>query len=102
VAGVVVASVGAAALIGGILFNLEANSVAKSIEPPNIYQRNTESKRKNYETVSWVGYGVGAAGLVTGAVLYGIGLSKGSSSGKVALVPAVGPGLTGVALCGAF
>jgi tetratricopeptide (TPR) repeat protein len=100
-AGVVTAGIGAAGLITGVVLNLKANSLASSIEPPNTYQRSVESSRKNYQTFSWVGYGVGAAGIVTGAILYGIGWSRGNST-DVALLPAIGPGLAGATVRGAF
>ena len=89
-----------AGLVAAVVLNLKANSLANSIEPPKTYNRDTESSRKTYETLSWVGYGVGAAGLVTGAILYGLGWSK--SSDTVAVVPTVGPGLAGASLAGAF
>jgi hypothetical protein len=51
-----------------------------------------------------VGYGVGAACIATGAVLIAIGASRNGSAnrGNVALVPAVGPGHTGLLLHGGF
>ncbi len=101
VSGVVIASVGVAAAAGGVILNLKANSLAKSITPPNTYDRGKESTRQSYETFSWVGYGVGAGAIVTGAILYGVGLSKGGGD-SVALLPTVGPGLVGAALRGAF
>jgi hypothetical protein len=104
VTGVVIASVGVAGLVTGVLLNLKANSLANSITPPNTYDRSKESTRQSYETFSWVGYGVGAGAIVTGAILYGVGWSKaGAQRGEsVALLPAVGPGLVGASLRGAF
>jgi tetratricopeptide (TPR) repeat protein len=99
-AGVVTAGIGAAGAIAGVVLNLKANKLAKSIEPPNTYDRSTESSRKNYETFSWVSYGAGVAGLVTGAILYGIGLGNGSDS--AALLPMGGPSVAGATLSGAF
>jgi tetratricopeptide (TPR) repeat protein len=101
VAGVVLAGVGVAALATGIVLNVKANSLATSIEPPHAYDRSKESTRQSYETFGWVGYGIGAAAIVTGGVLYGVGWSKGSND-SVALVPAIGPRLAGAALRGAF
>jgi len=102
IAVIIIAGIGVGAGVAGAVLNVKANSLAKSIEPPNTYNRGTESTRKTYETASWVSYGVAAAGVATGAILYGIGWSRGRSSDNLALVPAVGPGLAGAALKGAF
>ena len=92
-AGIVIGGVGVAGVATGL--------VLKEIEPPHAFDASKESTRKSYETFSWVGYGVGAAAIATGAILYGVGLSKGSSD-NVAVVPTVGPGLAGAALRGTF
>jgi hypothetical protein len=100
---VIVAAVGGAGLITGLVLNLKANSLADSIRPPNTFQRSTESSRESYQTLSWVGYGVGAACVATGAVLYIIGYSSGhSQSASAAVVPLLGPGQAGAAFAGAF
>jgi len=102
IGGIVVTSFGAAALVAGVVLNLKANSLADSIDPPaHAFSRNTESTRSSYETYSWIGYGVGAASIVTGAVLYGIGWSRAGDT-TVALVPAIGPGLAGATLRRSF
>ena len=100
-AGIVIAGVGVAGVVTGLVLNLKANSLAKEIEPPKAFDASKESTRKSYETFSWVGYGVGAAAIATGAIFYGVGLSKGSSD-NVAFVPSIGPGLAGAALTGTF
>ena len=95
-AGVVLMSVGGAALVAGVVLNLKANSLASSITPPNTYQRSTESQRETYQTMSYIGYGVGAAALVAGTVVYLLGRSDAHDSGAtVALVPTIGPGTAG-------
>jgi tetratricopeptide (TPR) repeat protein len=103
IAGAVAAGVGVAGLVAGIVFNLKANSLADSIDPPNhMFNRDTESTRGSYETYSWVGYGIGAAGLVAGVVLYGVGWTRAGSTPEVALLPTFGPGLAGAAVKGVF
>jgi len=102
VAGAVILGVGIAGVVTGLALNLKANSVAKSIEPPNTYDRGTESSRKSYEVWSWVGYGAGAAGIVTGTVLYIIGWSSGQNTDRLALAPVVGPNFAGATLRGDF
>jgi hypothetical protein len=53
--------------------------------------------------MAWVGYGVGAACVVTGAILYGVGLkSKSTAEDSVALLPTFGPDHAGAVLTGAF
>jgi hypothetical protein len=103
VAGIVTAVFGLAAAGAGIGFNVLANNTVGDIESTLNGYAGKKSDHDKYVTLSWVGYGVGAACLVTGAVLYGIGLkARSSSSTEVALVPAVGPGHAGVAFTGAF
>jgi len=102
IGGIVVASFGVAAAGAGVLFNVMANSTVNDMyKTQDGYTK--ESNRKTYETLSWVGYGVGAACVVTGAILYGVGLpAKSSHSDDVALVPMVGPNQAGAVLTGAF
>ncbi|HEX7599897.1 MAG TPA: hypothetical protein VF518_16885, partial [Polyangia bacterium] len=101
-AGVVIASVGGVAAVAGLVLNLKANSLAKSIEPPNTYDRGKESTRNTYERLAWVGYGVAGAGVVAGAILYGLGWSKGRKNDTLSFVPAFGPDLAGASLRGGF
>lgn len=103
VAGIVTASVGAAAAVAGVLLNLKANDIASSMGTTvgNYDARNSD--RKTYETMAWIGYGVGAACVVTGAILYGVGRKTGGdSTTSVALLPAIGPGQAGALLTGGF
>jgi hypothetical protein len=103
IAGVVITSIGGAALIGGVILNLKANSVSDSITPPNTFQRNTESQWETYRTLSWVGYGVGAACVATGAILYLVGRSSNRADApSVALVPVVAADQAGALVRGTF
>ena len=102
IGGIVVASFGVAAAGAGILFNVKANSTVNDMyKTPDGYTK--DSDRKTYTTMAWIGYGVGAACVVTGAILYGVGLKAQSNhADDVALVPMVGPGQAGAVLTGAF
>jgi hypothetical protein len=103
VTGIVAMSVGVAATAAGVLLNLKANTLSNDMATTvgNYEARNTD--RKNYETMAWVGYGVGAACVVTGAILYIVGRkSGGDSSTSVALLPTIGPGQAGALLTGGF
>jgi hypothetical protein len=103
IAGIVTAAFGLAAAGAGLAFNLVANNTVGDMEKTLNGYATKKSDHDTYVTLSWVGYGVGAACLVTGAVLYGIGLkARSRSSTQVDLMPAVGPGQAGVAFTGVF
>ena len=104
IGGIVTASVGVAAVAAGVVFNLMSNSLINDMETnPGSYTKAKDTNSKNYKTFAWVGYGVGAACVVTGASLYGVGLKAGaSSSTNVAILPAFGPGQAGALLTGGF
>jgi hypothetical protein len=104
VGGIIAASFGVASLGAGVLFNLKANSMISDMKTTvDGYSPSKNSEHDTYKTLAWVGYGVGAACVVTGAILYGVGLkAKSSSSPSVALVPVVGAGQAGAVLTGAF
>ena len=103
VAGIVTASVGVAAAVAGVLLNLKVNSMVKDMDTTVGDYESRNSDRKNYQTMAWIGYGAGAACVVTGAILYGFGLrTDGSSSTSVALLPAIGRGQAGALLTGGF
>jgi hypothetical protein len=102
IGGVLVASFGVAAVGAGVLFNVKANSMVDDMYA-SLDGYSKESNRKTYETLAWVGYGVGAACVVSGVLLYTFGLkAKSRQSGSVALVPTVGADHAGAILTGAF
>jgi hypothetical protein len=98
-AGLVVAAVGGAAVVGGVVFNLQHNSKVADLTPD--YTRDKESSSRTYKTLSMLGYGVGAACVVGGAVMYYLGWRAGSET-QVALVPSVMDGGASALLAGAF
>jgi hypothetical protein len=102
-AGIITASVGGAALVAGILLNLHANSMASDMENVGGYTPSKNSSHDNYVKATWISYGVGAACVATGAVLFGIGLgSNRGASSDVAILPAFDSHLAGLALAGRF
>jgi hypothetical protein len=103
-AGVVTATFGGAALVAGVVLNIQVNSMAREMEADGAYSRSKESRRATYATLGWVAYGVGAACVATGAALYFLGRSHqpSSTSSSVALVPAFAPGNVGAILEGSF
>ena len=104
IAGIVVGSVGLVALGTGVALNLKVNSMSTDLEKPDNYNRDTDSSRKDYKTLGWIGYGVGAAFLAGGSLLYYLGWRSGRHSARldVALVPTLAPGAAGALLAGAF
>jgi len=100
VTGGVVAAVGVAALVTGLVLNLKANSMSSNLEAD--WNPGTNSTREGYKTAGWIAYGGGAACLVAGTVLYYLGWRRGERESSVALVPAVGPHMAGTFVAGAF
>ena len=101
VAGVVFGAVGVAAIGAGIFFGAEASSYSHSVETGSVFNPNFQDRGKLYETLQWVGYGVGAGFLATAAVLYGIGAAS-AKSPAVALAPSVFPGGAALSAQGVF
>jgi hypothetical protein len=90
---VIVGSVGVVAIAGGIAMAVKTHSIVDDMYKSG-YHSDQESSRKSYETWGWVSYGVGAAALVAGSVMFITGTMagrSGPSSSQVALVPAIGP-----------
>jgi hypothetical protein len=102
-AAIVTAAVGGAALIAGVILNIKVNTMASDLQAEGAYSRSKESQRVRYETLGWVSYGVGAACVATGSVLYYLGRDPGhSATASIALVPALAPDNVGAVLKGTF
>jgi hypothetical protein len=99
--GIATASVGGAALIAGIVFNLKSNSLARDIKKTDGFTSDKESDRKTYATLGWVGYGVGATCIATGAILYLLA-QRSENNATVAFLPLLATGQAGAALRGSF
>jgi tetratricopeptide (TPR) repeat protein len=98
--GVVLAALGGAGLITGVILNLKTNAMSGDLESE--YDASVASNRKTYKAIAWVGYGAGAACLAGGALLYYLGWRQGQGPSALALAPTVGPELTGMLVRGAF
>jgi len=94
-AGIATASAGVLLLGGGLLFGLAARSASADVSRQ--YDPDRDSAGKRDATLQWVGYGVGLAAIVTGAVLFVHGTSTGPTDG---LHASIGPG--GVSAGGSF
>lgn len=103
ITGIIAASVGAAALITGVALNIKVNRMSSDLQKPDNFNRDTDTSRKNYKTLGWVSYGVGAACLAGGSLLYYLGWNAGrTSTSTLALAPYVAPGMAGALLGGSF
>jgi hypothetical protein len=104
----VAASVGVAALAAGIVFSIEtrniANEVTTDYNTNHKYDRNKDDLGKLLGELQWVGYGVGALGLVGGGLLYYFGYQAGHApaSSSVSFMPVLLPGGSGAVLQGRF
>lgn len=97
--GVVAASVGVAGVGAGVGFGLAANEKSSALEDSCDASRCPPSAREDLDafrsrrTLAWVGYGVGAAGLATAAVLFFVVRDPPS---KVGVRPFIAPGTAGL------
>ncbi len=102
--GIITATVGAGSMVAGLLFHMKANGMADDwANKPGSYSSSKKDTQETYRTLSGVGYGVGAAMVATGTVLIIVGaIPRTPSTTSLAIAPAVGPGLAGAVLTGAF
>jgi hypothetical protein len=102
-AGIVLGAAGVASVVAGVLLSLKGNSLAGDMEKLDGYSPDKESSRKDYRNLSMVAYGVGAACVATGGILYFLGLrAAATATPSVAFAPVVTPHGAGAALTGAF
>ena len=101
VTGIVLGAAGVAFLGAGVFFSLETDDYNSTVQNAPIYNPNFDDRGKLYNTLQWVGYGLGGGLLATGAILYGVGASS-AKAGAVAVAPTVFPGGAGVSAQGAF
>jgi tetratricopeptide (TPR) repeat protein len=103
IAGITVGAVGVAGVVGGIFLGLHANSLyEEATKPGQTYDKSKDDSSKTFRTLEWVSFGVGAAAIVTGGVLYYLGASAKPAHPPLAIVPLAGPGTGGAALLGRF
>jgi hypothetical protein len=101
--GLVLGLSGVAFIGAGVAFSLKANGMASDIEKPDGYSANKVSTQGTYHDVAWVAYGVGAACVATGGLLYYLGHRKRwAGEPSVSVAPAVAPGHAGAAIAGHF
>jgi tetratricopeptide (TPR) repeat protein len=93
IAGITTAAVGAASVVVGVVFSARVGSRSDDVTGAPVFDPDAESSAKTAATLQWVFYGVGAAAIGTGALLYYLGHQKArATESRVALVPLIGPG----------
>lgn len=107
-AGIVVASIGGAFVVGGAICGLIARAQAKKVEDAAAnhaaFDPSVEKTGHNAQTAQWFGYGIGAAGLAVGVILIATShpAAETTPANRVAVAPLAGPGLGGALLRVAF
>ena len=96
VTGIILAAVGVAAVGTGVGLALKSQSLSTKD-----YSRSREDERASLKTWGLVSYGVGAAAIATGAILYIVGWPSEQTS-SVALLPVAAPDGASVLLQGRF
>ncbi len=100
-AGIICAVVGLAAVGTGVGLALKTQSITSDEKTAGGATKSQEDERKSLITLGWVSYGVGAAAIATGAILYIVGWPSAQST-SVALSPVLGPDGASVMLKGKF
>jgi hypothetical protein len=102
VAGVVAGLVGLVGIGGGVYFSLHAKSLSDSVSNASRYSPADAQSGKNAAVLQWVCYGTGGAALVTGALLYWRGHTRGTDKTTFSLAPLFGPSSVGLSSTGTF
>jgi hypothetical protein len=103
--GIVAGSVGIGAVVAGYLSGRKSNDMVAEMQTNrDDYTSSKQSSQQTYKTLAWVGYGVGAACIVSGVVMITLGTRRRASPTptEVALVPTIGPAQAGILVSGGF
>jgi hypothetical protein len=103
IVGAVTTVVGLCAVGTGVVLALKEQSLTNEINTK--FSQSKESTRASYETWGYVSYGVGAAAIMGGAVLYYLGWRSGqseSASTGISLLPTLTPDAMTFVLHGSF
>jgi hypothetical protein len=103
IAGITCGALGVASVGTGVYFYTQAKSYSDKVSGQTVANPSDESAGKHAQTMQWVFYGVGAAAIATGTVLYLLGWPSADSGRTTAgVAPMLGPGLAGISAQGAF
>jgi len=98
-AGIALCAVGGGLIVTGAIFGLVAKNQAKKVEDAahngDPFDPSVESLGRTSVVLQWIGYGIGAAALVTGVVLLNSHPTENGSGTRVAALPMAGPGFGG-------
>jgi hypothetical protein len=100
-AGIICAVVGIAAVGTAVGLALKTQSITSDEKKAGGGTKSQEDERKSLVIWGWVSYGVGAAAIATGAILYIVGRPRDRST-NVALLPVLAPDGASVMLKGKF
>jgi len=101
IAGIALGGAGAAAVATAIIFYARANSLSDQVSTSDTPSASDYQSGKTAETMQWVFYGVGAASLAAGSILYYVGW-KASAERSVSIAPVFGHGVAGLSARRAF
>jgi hypothetical protein len=93
--GVVTASLGALAVIGGFYMGLRSRELSDEVARDATFSRSKNDEAHRDQTLEWVGYGVGAAALITGCVIYLRAGKLQPETPAATVTPVIGPNLAG-------
>jgi len=110
IAGITTGAVGLASVGVGLYFYFHHESLVKDLKAKGASYSDKQFSDKQQEintskTWGWVGFGVGAAALITGTTLYLLGSREAQDvppSTKLSLLPVIGDGQTTLMLAGVF
>jgi tetratricopeptide (TPR) repeat protein len=95
--GLVLGGAGVAALGAGLAFGLKARSAGRSDSNRSMFDVGTDDTGHRYQTLQYVGYGIGAALLAGGAAFYILGPGRrAGSSTAVSFTPVSGGAIAGM------
>jgi len=102
VAAIVAASVGVVLVASGIYFGARTGSLSDEVTADarkGLFSQSKYDEGQRDQLLQWVGYGVGAAAVVSGGVLYLLGAKRASTEAHtVSAMPTLGPGGAGASL----
>ena len=92
-AGIILGGAGVAALGAGVWFGLTAQATGNRASNKAVFDPSLDSSGRRYQTLQWVGYGLGGALLAAGVTTYIIGNRAEQRETKVSFFPAKDGGI---------